>query len=200
MSDTIRTLTKINWVRRKAFDAQGHLKTTIHTGARAGWTFQIETVPGQAPKLVGNHEDGRHVSSGPHATLNHAKEAAMALLHPAEAMGWISGGMMGPVKYRAEWDRLRFVVYVIPGESGLFFQWRDTVTGTRSEPQPVFGISEGRQLARGVLRDAFPTDGPARTSPAAGDPVDALARALCEAGIEYTDAQFRMLTEKLDLA
>lgn len=194
----MRTMTKINWVRSKVTDHLGHLRATFHTGARGGWKFRIETVPGWDPKLTAWHEDGRQVSSG-HDSLNRAKDAALSLLHPSEGMGWVSTS--GTVKYRAQWDDFGFAVYTNPEGPGLVFAWRDSRSDVvkSSEPVPVSGVKEARQLAASVLRGAYPAESPAVPAQTAGDPVEALDRALCKVGIGATDDQIRLLAAELGL-
>lgn len=204
MTEQQRTMAVVNWVRTKKTDHMGHLRLTVHTGARAGWKFRIETVPGQHPRLVANHDDGRHFASGPHATLNLAKAAALDLLHPAEALAWVRGDGSNQVLHTARWDHLRFAVFHQGDPERLFFQWVDTTTNTVSDKYGVNGLGEARQMARGVLWDLFPAEDaamiPAQRSEVAEGPlpdVVAVECALLAAGVAYTPDQLLKVAEHL---
>lgn len=193
-----RTYTKINWVRSKKVDHMGHLRLTVHTGSRAGWTFHIQTLPGHSPSLVASHVDGRRVSSG-HDTLVAAKAAALDLMHPAEAIGFNSARWSGNLKYQARWDDLAFAVFV-DSDGALKFQWADTQSGFRSESRPVTGIKEARELTRAVLSERFGQLTPARTQQDADTPLGRLAEALWSADVVFTDSQLAAVAAKLGIA
>lgn len=193
----MRTMTTINWVREQLTAVDGKPLGTIHRGSRGGWIFRISTAKAGSPNLHAVRPDGQLLSQE-HRSLNAAKNAALAMLHPAEAMGWNAQSGTGPVQYRAQWDNLVFAVFDA-GDS-LAFQWRDTGTGYRSEPVPVFGIREARQLAAAVLRNRFPDDTPAASSEPLSDPRAALGLALSAAGIDYTPDQLTAAADALSFS
>lgn len=180
----MRTMTTINWVREKITKVDGTLLGTIHSGNRGSWSFKITTPRDRTPVLRGLHVDGRMVTQE-HRSLKAAKAAALALLHPSEAMSW--GAASHPIQYRAQWDSLIFVVY--GNDDSQFFQWRNPETGYRSDAHPVSGVREARELAAAVLRERFPADAPADESQAVLSPLEALTNALAAAGIKSTPEQ-----------
>lgn len=192
----MRTMTTINWVREPLTKADGTHLGTIHSGSRGSWSFRITTPLGKAPTLRGMGADGRIVTQE-HRSLKAAKNAALALLHPSEAMGWGAGS--GVVLYRAQWDSLIFAVFATAAD-GMAFQWRNDETGYRSDVHPVSGIREGRELASAVLRDSFPGETPADRPQAADGPLVALGLALSAAGIDYTPQQLTTAADSLALS
>lgn len=195
----MRTMTTINWVRKHVMATDGTLTTTAHTGRRGSWSFTIETKRGGVPVLDAvNAADGRRVSQG-HVSLRAAKAAALALLHPSEAMGWNANQGTGPIQYRAQWDSRIFVVFETAADS-LAFQWRDTETGYRSDVYPVSGIREAREMAAAVLRDSYPTETPSEAPQSSDDPRAALGLALSAAGIDYTPDQLAAAADALALS
>lgn len=182
----MRTMTTINWVRGLLTGPAGARRGTVHTGSRGSWTFRITTTNGTFT-LTAVHEDGRTVNQE-HRSLRAAKDAALNLLHPSEAMRWGAGVGDGMTLYRAQWDSLIFVVFATVAD-GLAFQWRDADTDFRSEAVQVSGIREARQLAAAVLRDRSPEESPAAVPQAGDGPREALASALEAAGISFTDEQ-----------
>jgi len=184
----MRTMTTINWQRTETRSHQGGHFATCHSGQRGGWSFRIVTPVGGAPRLMAEHSDGRKLAHE-HRSLRAAKDAALALMHPAEAMSWNAGDGQ-PLLYRAQWDSLVFAVYAFEVTQELTFQWRDTESGARSLPEPVSGVREARQLAADVLRRHYPTETPADAPQAVeGVSLAALASALNFAGIAFTDEQ-----------
>lgn len=191
----MRTMTTINWIRKQMRDAKGELKATVHTGSRGSWSFTIETKCGGVPVLDAVNTSDRRAVSQEYRSLKSAKNAALELLHPSEAMGW-TGETTGPIQYRAQWGSEVFVVFATAADT-LAFQWRDTETGYRSDAYPVSGIREARELAAAVLRDRHPSEGPADVRQAADGPRAALGLALSAAGIDYTPDQLAAAADAL---
>lgn len=191
----MRTMTTINWVRVQTRDMQGNHFATRHTGKRGSWDFTIVTPVGEAPKLIADSTDCRRVIQE-HRSLKAAKNAALELLHPSEAMGWNANQGTGPIQYRAQWDSRIFVVFETAADS-LAFQWRDTETGYRSDVYPVSGIREAREMAAAVLRDSYPTETPSEAPQPSDDPRAALGLALSAAGIDYTPDQLAAAADAL---
>lgn len=190
----MRTMTTINWVRVQTRDMQGNHFATRHTGKRGSWDFTIVTPVGETPKLIADSTDGRRVIQE-HRSLKAAKNAALELLHPSEAMGW-TGETTGPIQYRAQWGSRVFVVFATAADT-LAIQWRDTETGYRSDAYPVSGIREARELAAAVLRDTYPTETPAKADSFVLTPLEALGQALDAAGITFTPDQLATAVEAL---
>jgi hypothetical protein len=190
----MRTTTTINWALEKITSPDGRRLGTMHAGHRGSWSFRIDTPVAGKPKLLARHVDGRAVTQ-PHVSLRAAKNAALSLLHPYEQMGW--GATNGdPIRYRAQWDNLVFVLFANP-EGDQWFQWRDTASDERSDAVPVSGIRETRQLAAAVLLDRFPEETPTEAPPAAVEPRDALRAALDAAGITFTEDQLKLAATAL---
>lgn len=182
----MRTTTSINWALEKITSANGRRLGTMHAGHRGSWSFRIDTQSGGTPKLLARHVDGRAVTQQ-HRSLRAAKNAALELLHPSERMGW--GATNGnPIRYRAQWDNLVFVLFAT-ADGGQAFQWRDTASDERSDAVPVSGIHETRQLAAAVLLDRFPEETPAEAPQVDETLLEALRVALSTAGIAFTGAQ-----------
>lgn len=193
----MRTMTTINWTREPLTTVDGRLLGTIHRGSRGGWVFRISTTRGGSPKLHAVRPDGRMLSQD-HRSLKAAKNAALAMLHPAEAMGWNAQSGTGPVQYRAQWDNMLFVVFL--SDDAMMFQWRDNSRDYRSAAYPVSGVREAREMAAAVLRDLFPAETPAAPSEPLSDPRAALGLALSAAGIDYTPDQLTAAADALSLS
>lgn len=175
-TDARYTLGKINWSRVKHSDG-----STVHSGTRSGWTFQIHMPFVGASRLTGTHEDGRTVRST-HRSVVRAKEAALFAMRPDEAMAWQRDTRAHGIIRRAAWDRFEFTHY------GPVVRVKNRETGG-VEDVPVDDFSEAREVAKTRLREVYGgPEAPARPEgPAAV--AEALTRALDAAGIRADPKQ-----------
>jgi hypothetical protein len=176
----MNTVTSINWARTK----NEHYNSTLHTGTRSGWTFAIHTPLGGKSHLTATHKDGRRFS-GSHMSLASAKQAAIGIMHPAEAMAWVSNRAGGGK--HAVWGNVEFRFWRSLHDGRLYVAQFGSGTQVQVEC-----FADARMWAVDVLEELY---GPIHPKPsetaetAADGAVTALESALRAAGIRFTPRQ-----------
>lgn len=175
-----RTYTSINWALTRQDDG-----TKIHTGTRAGWTFTIRTPRTSKAVLTARARDGRS-SRTEHLSTQSAKEAALALMHPAEAMAWSRDGR----RLLADWDVFSFVA--VRNESGCWDLRIDHQTSDPMDIRNLPNVADVRLAGVQTLVDHYGPIAPSdedRKAGAALREAEALEAALKAAGIRFTAKQ-----------
>ena len=203
MDITTEYRTTINW-------KTGSIgRTRVLTGSRAGWSFVITGGGRDAFTLTATHTNGRQqVLERP--TRQQAKDTALELMHPADAMGWRrwygDDVERNHGVYTTQWGPDLFRVYDDNGQ--LFFQHMDAVELQTFPAVPVDGIKQARALAAAILRRIYGEDTGMYRSPAVGkydvpesvaDPKarQKLADALTAAGVSFTPVQLSLAASLL---
>lgn len=163
------TLTTINWRRTKPNDT-----FTTWSGTRSGWDFTID-----APKIgratLTAYGPGDRGCVTRHDTVRLAKEAAMAVMRPSEAMGWRSGTFFGLKGHEARWENVRFVAGLT--DTGEYRSVVQVNGGKFEQLAPVGHMDDVRRAARRVLDERYP-DVPVLVNTADDTPAEKLSRSL----------------------
>lgn len=185
MSDTVAAL---GW--RKSPRNGGFV---VYTVSRSGWDFTVRVPGNDLCTLVASHEDGReHTERFP--TLKHAKEAALALMTPAEAMSWKAVWINGKHNYMAQWGPFRFWSYEV-ADAGVFRAFSTDADSPLDIRVPVEGFREARKRACSVLNDHY---GHSATPGAVSEAYNRISAALSVAGIQATAQQLGIVVSALD--
>ena len=150
------TTVELNWTKTELSDGR-----TRHFATASPWTFCIneylDAPPVRSAELVAHHSDGRGGVTD-YNTVDPAKAAALAAMHPSEAMAWLTEDVpgTGPV-HTASWGPLYFAA-VTTDDGQLRFGYR--VDGDLSdEVLNLPGMHDVQQWATGVLIEHY---GPVR--------------------------------------
>lgn len=141
------TEVELSWIITDLHD--GHLR---HTSVHAGWGFTVRERQSSAV-LTAHHKDGRGGVTD-YNTVDQAKAAAVAAMHPSEAMVWLTQYVMTVGSVRtASWGPLYFAA--VPTDDGQL-RFGHRVDGDLSDRVLVLpNMYEVREVAEDVLIDHY---------------------------------------------